>query len=749
VRTIAGVGTSITAFVGYTRRGSVNKPTQLFSFADYERAFGGLDRESQVSYAVQQFFRNGGNEARVVRVATGTATASVDLYDKAAQGKKVLTVRAVNPGVWGNNVLVTVDYDAANPLDQFNLSVVAYSEPGGERVVDSSERHANLSMNPAAPNYAVDTVAASSELVRLEPVEDLHSDEVAVSESGSLAEGELAWEDIGPDKRHSRLALSIDNEPPLEVGLPTLPAGADPANGNRLKAIGEEVVDKVKAAGFELKFTLEGATDEWRLKFETKEKGEARSIRFLPAAQHDAAGALSLGNANGGREADGSAVLRPMRSGTVSDDLTAVALGTLTDALGTLTIDRVERADVELAELSLGSTAPSTLEQLRTALEGVLRAAAATSPEATEELSELSVLLVDNQLQIVPAGPGDSVLAFADEKVAKKLGLSKAKNQNVGRYRLGVGADRKAQKGAEPGDDGSPPGEGDLRGNEMEKEGIYALEDTEFNLLCLPAQAGNALLADAMEYCERRRAFLIVDPPEKVTDPVAARTWVNAAATPKSKNAAAYFPWIELPDPLSDDRLRPFPPSGTLAGLYARTDTARGVWKAPAGTEAALRGPQGVVYPLTDDENGSLNPLGLNSVRSLPVYGFVSWGARTLEGSDQKASEWKYVPVRRLALFIEESLYRGTQWVVFEPNDDPLWAQIRLNVGAFMHDLFRQGAFQGSSPRSAYMVKCDSETTTQNDIDKGIVNVLVGFAPLKPAEFVFLKISQLAGKVEV
>jgi Bacteriophage tail sheath protein len=151
---------------------------------------------------------------------------------------------------------------------------------------------------------------------------------------------------------------------------------------------------------------------------------------------------------------------------------------------------------------------------------------------------------------------------------------------------------------------------------------------------------------------------------------------------------------------------------------------------------------------LTDGENGQLNPLAVNCLRAFPVIGRVVWGARTLRGADQLASEWKYLPVRRLALFIEESLFRGTQWVVFEPNDEPLWAQIRLNVGAFMQGLFRQGAFQGSSPREAYFVKCDKETTTQNDIDQGIVNIVVGFAPLKPAEFVVIKIQQIAGQIQ-
>ncbi|MEL6854285.1 MAG: phage tail sheath C-terminal domain-containing protein, partial [Cyanobacteria bacterium J06607_13] len=123
-------------------------------------------------------------------------------------------------------------------------------------------------------------------------------------------------------------------------------------------------------------------------------------------------------------------------------------------------------------------------------------------------------------------------------------------------------------------------------------------------------------------------------------------------------------------------------------------------------------------------------------------------GARTLDGADEIGSEYKYVPVRRLALFMEETLFRGLKWVVFEPNDEPLWAQIRLNVGAFMNTLFRQGAFQGQTPREAYLVKCDKETTTQNDIDRGIVNILVGFAPLKPAEFVFIKLQQIAGQIQ-
>jgi phage tail sheath protein FI len=202
------------------------------------------------------------------------------------------------------------------------------------------------------------------------------------------------------------------------------------------------------------------------------------------------------------------------------------------------------------------------------------------------------------------------------------------------------------------------------------------------------------------------------------------------------------------PNPLHENMLEVFAPSGAIAGIVSRIDASRGVWKAPAGLEATLNGVFDLSVPLTDPENGELNPLGVNCLRLRPAAGPVVWGARTRQGDDRLVSEWKYVPVRRLALYLEESLYRGLQWVVFEPNDEPLWAQIRLNVGSFLQSLFRQGAFQGRTPAEAYFVKCSRETTTQNDIDRGIVNVVVGFAPLKPAEFVILRIQQIAGQIQ-
>jgi phage tail sheath protein FI len=197
-------------------------------------------------------------------------------------------------------------------------------------------------------------------------------------------------------------------------------------------------------------------------------------------------------------------------------------------------------------------------------------------------------------------------------------------------------------------------------------------------------------------------------------------------------------------NPLKDDQIEVFSPCGAIAGTYARTDARRGVWKAPAGAEARLAGVDNLSSTMTDTENDKLNSLGVNCLRRFPDIGNVIWGSRTTTSANHLRSEWKYVPVRRLALFIEESLYRGTQWVVFEPNDEPLWAQVVVNVGAFMHDLFREGALQGSKPGEAYFVKCDGETTTQSDIDRGVINIEVGFAPGKPAEFVVIKIQQIA-----
>ena len=301
----------------------------------------------------------------------------------------------------------------------------------------------------------------------------------------------------------------------------------------------------------------------------------------------------------------------------------------------------------------------------------------------------------------------------------------------------------------------------DYLGDQGARTGIYALETVDlFNLMSIPPDQPDSptgtpprmsLYPVAAKYCMDRRAFLVIDPPEQWstywTQGKTASIKIGDLGSygPEGTNAAVYFPNLANFGTPATFRS----PSGAIAGIMARTDLVRGVWKAPAGiTDGPISGIPGLELTMTDAQNGMLNPQGINALRTFPASGSVVWGARTLKGADALSSDWKYIPVRRLALYIEESLYRGTQWAVFEPNDEPLWAALRLNVGAFMNGLFRQGAFQGKSASDAYYVNCDASTTTQNDINLGIVNVNVGFAPLKPAEFVIISIAQIAGKIQ-
>jgi phage tail sheath protein FI len=310
------------------------------------------------------------------------------------------------------------------------------------------------------------------------------------------------------------------------------------------------------------------------------------------------------------------------------------------------------------------------------------------------------------------------------------------------------------------GEDGPPVGFAEIFDPNLagDKKGIYALENTNiFNLLVIPPyQASmappdvNSLVQNCSEYCFTRRAFLIVDPPDgwdtKTTDQITTDLGQIIPSFPSY--AAIFHPKLLKPNLIMGNQIQTFAAAGTLAGIFARTDAQSGVWKAPAGITATLGGVTGLTANINNIDNGALNEIGVNCLRTFPIIGSIVWGSRTLDGADVRASDYKYIPVRRFTLFLEESLYRGTQWVVFEPNAEPLWSSIRLNVGAFMQTLFLQGAFQGTTASQAYFVKCDSESTTQTDIDNGIVNIVVGFAPLKPAEFVVIQIQQMAGAVQ-
>ena len=301
--------------------------------------------------------------------------------------------------------------------------------------------------------------------------------------------------------------------------------------------------------------------------------------------------------------------------------------------------------------------------------------------------------------------------------------------------------------------------------NTVTGTGLYALDKiTDVNLIAIPGQGEPTTVNAGVDYCKNSRqlqdcffigdmgSFTNVDfarvdgaaPSVRTREDAVSFATTGFNGTPLDKAAgdygAIYFPWIWSADPIGTGRNPKIllPPSGFLAGIYARTDNSRGVFKAPAGTEAGVAGAISLATTVSDAEQDTLNPISVNVVRTVPGSGFVVWGTRTF-ASD---ASWRYVPVRRMAIFLRTSIYYGIQWAVFEPNDEPLWAELRLNIRAFMLTQFRAGAFQGSTPDDAFFVACDSTATTQQDIDNGVVNILVGFAPLKPAEFVVLKLSQ-------
>ncbi|MFI2211459.1 phage tail sheath C-terminal domain-containing protein [Streptomyces sp. NPDC020141] len=592
VRTVAPVTTSVTAFVGHTRRGPLNRPVRITSFAEFERRFGGLTSRGAVGHAVHQFFGNGGTVAVIVRVARAGTGEEASVALDSTEGHSscpVLEVRAKEPGVWGSGLRVTVDHDTAAPDRTFNLRILDVH--GGAR-----ESFTQLSTDPGDTRFVETIVNAGSSLVRVKKLDDGRPD------------------------------------PSGTVSKPF----ADPLPG-----LGVEL--RVKIGEVEREFTLH-------------------------EPQHD-------------------------------------------------------------------GEPPTTVAELALLLERKLRAL----PDAPGEHAYAGVQVTPfgRRLQVV-AGSTDpaDVVRFIGE-CANDLGLEASVNPPV--FPLSGGRD------------GEPPGPRDLIGSETDKTGVQALRDVDdLNLLSLPELAAYdstedmlTVLSAAEQLCRERRVLLLVDAPSAWVNVDAARAGIGAFDSVRSDHAALYFPHVQLNDPLTG-RLRPFPPSGAIAGVVARTDAERGVWKAPAGTDARLTGVRSLTVALTDRENGLLNPLGVNCLRSFPVIGPVVWGARTLEGADVFDSEWKYIPVRRLALHVEESLYRGLRWVVFEPNGEQLWQQIRLYASSYLNDLFRQGAFKGSTPRETYYVKCDKDTTTAGDIERGLVNVEVGIAPVRPAEFVVVRIQQLA-----
>lgn len=429
-------------------------------------------------------------------------------------------------------------------------------------------------------------------------------------------------------------------------------------------------------------------------------------------------------NGDGFRTVDITQAMTGADPASVSDIETAIR-----DTIQAMTPLR-ESTDVE-------AYSQATVTFTDTASIGVL-AIAAGHPAAELPPASSSVIIQDaDEASRNVAGALNLGLRHGGTEI---LGSANMRPQNSAAddpYLLGDDTTGGAVSDVEPGTDGSTV-------DALHFLDVFSWLDTirDVSLIAAPGIGSTDVINAGMNYCASRPlgdCFYIAD--MDIDDD----TFEEARAFPGNLDpttyGAVYWPWLTTIDRTGVSQSPvPVPPSGFMAGLYSRIDARRGVWKAPAGTEAFLSGVNGLVTHVTDVQQGLLNneQRSVSVIRKFPNSGFVPWGTRTIgDGGD-----YKYIPVRRLAIMLKKSIYDGIQWAVFEPNDEPLWAELRLNIGTFMHNLFRQGAFQGGSPKKAYFVKCDSETTTQADIDLGIVNVLVGFAPLKPAEFVVVKIQQ-------
>ncbi|HTJ46403.1 MAG TPA: phage tail sheath C-terminal domain-containing protein [Kofleriaceae bacterium] len=655
--------------------------------------------------------------------------------------------------------------------------------PGGSKKAVEQEKFLNLSMDSASPSYVVTTLGQKSKLVDAiagtitgAPGYSLSTIPIAAASFSTLANAVNTMRGKGSDFR-----VTLGSKPPVKVTAPAMVGTTDFATtrSSWATALQGAIQTAVTNAGITglptppaIVSVLQGPTaaaGETTVVRISAPAGQTYDVRVTSADTNDLALQLGLGPANNGIEVGAYADARPAPTGVTFLDTAGLSAATLAasnwvalantnkNAFTGVTLDELDATGTLVPKtitFNLGGAQPIWIDSTGGGT-GVLEALgeiadAINSYQAANPTSFFWRASVWGQrLAIIDASGDDNSivtggLAFTGtgtlpaDMLARFLG-------NVRYYSLGPNGTAGRQSGPVPGSDGTAPAASDYTA-------AYNVARTDidlFNLLVLPPDAAPAvpleqLWGEASALCAAERAFLIMDPPDLWVDSQSASSGVNALRPGLTKDySAVYFPRLKL---VENGREYTVGPAGAIAGVYARIDSTRGVWKAPAGSEADVRGVTGIDVNMSDLQNGQINPVGVNAVRLFPE-GVISWGARTMDGADAFASEYKYVPIRRLALFMEESLYRGLKWVVFEPNDEPLWAQIRLNVGAFMHDLFRKGAFQGTKPSDAYFVKCDKETTTANDQNLGIVNIWVGFAPLKPAEFVVLYLQQIAGQL--
>jgi phage tail sheath protein FI len=788
VRTIAGVSTSIAMFIGTSKSGPMGTPIQCTSYLDFTRSFSEDPAGGSLAEYVKMFFLNGGTECYVMRIANGAGQAAVVLRNEASPPLPVLQLKAKNFGLVGETIRANVSYSGPQPEATFNIDLFEWvTDPAGNRVQQNRESWKNLSMDPNSPAFAPDFLTQNSKLV------DAAIDAGAPASGAGFSLSGRAVPDTGAFQADwsglfgstaatntNRFQISIGGSPYVDVDLsPIVVPNSDVAAGTAIQNAIQAAFTNQNILGVTVAVTFPLSATSTTRRLRIAPGGATGDVYIRPGrqvgAQRDLAIPLMLGTDQGGLEVSGNADRRPAPNGITFRAADPVNLTDFADLvqlqLTQLTLDGLN-TNGTFTPISFNLQPPATPNVLTVAAPGarvfqdaIPGSATHNSDGVREKLAIIAERISTFQptaplrwpwraevwgsrLAILPTNPlGDNFFSTNFALTTAPPLPPTAFTNNVRYYSVGTGGmsiGRQASAGA-PVSDGTPPHASDY-------DAAYPIIDREvdlFNLMILPPDAAvpvTSLYGNASVFCQQRRAFLLMDPPAAWTNAQQASIGVAALRVGLVKDySAIFFPRLTINQAGRNVNIGP---AGAIAGLCARIDGSRGVWKAPAGTEADLRGIVGLEYKLSDGENGVTNPRAVNTIRIFP-NGIVNWGARTNDGDDGFASEYKYIPIRRLALYIEESLYRGMKWVVFEPNDEPLYAQIRLNVGAFMHNLFRQGAFQGQTPRDAYLVKCDKETTTENDRNLGIVNIIVGFAPLKPAEFVILYLQQMAGQIQV
>jgi uncharacterized protein len=765
VHNITGVATSIGAFFGQAAMGPLNTPVECQTPSDYTRVFGGPVAGANLAQSVQQFFANGGSDCFIVRLADNAQPAQVLLQD--VNGAGVLQLSAASPGVWGAGLSAYVDYNTPNPDATFNLTV----ENTVNGTVVARETFANLSLDLSSPRFAPAFITQSSQLIAASPgpvaatgIPAGYSEArgpIVGAAGGWQARLAAAWPAVGDQ---GSFQISVDGGPwtPINLSKATLLglSGGDTNTFTFLQTAINNALGVASGTSVTVGAPADYAGNSDFLRI-TSSGTLKSSVQVKPATTSDIAANLLLGVNQGGIEVALFADLRPIPNGIsfipkvapnlngeIATSMNELALAHVNDVTG-VTLNGTAIAFPWPAgnpQFNVGATA-TDLDGVRENLQFMADTINSKFPgySATvngyrlsiENLSPPSANWVDT-FSVQGGAANNFRNGFVTSAQSYPFGQS-----GGGAYWAAVGLSPS---------DGNPPTRADYLGNPALRTGFYALDSVDlFNLMVLPGDGiggeteWQAIRSAAAVYCVSRRAFLLLDPPAawtqnnllnaKVSD---IQTFRQGIGDPDT-NVAVFYPRVQIND---QGTLRYMGPSGAIAGIFAQTDAAYGVWTAPAGTNAALTGATGLEVVLTDMQNGILNPQAVNCLRRMPA-GYLVWGARTVAGFSNSGTQWTYIPVRRMALFLEESLYRGTQWAVFQPNAEPLWSQIRMNLNAFMMSLFVQGAFAGTTPATSFFVKCDAETTTPTDVNNGIVNIVVGFAPLEPAEFVVITIQQI------